>query len=136
MKYPDWQSRFWAEMDKQRSAPFIWGERDCVLFAAAMADAVSADGRYVARAREAFNWKNAREAASLLEAAGLQSLVETVLGSILPPPRLTMADIALVVDDLGRQSLAIHDGCGFIGPIDPGVQRIPFHNVKGGWPVT
>jgi hypothetical protein len=136
MRYPDWQSRFWAEMERQRTAPFVWGERDCVLFAATMADAVSADGRYVSRAREAFNWKNAREAVALLETTSLQSLVETVLGPMLPWPRLTMADIALVIDDAGRQSLATHDGCGFIGPIDPGVQRIPFRNVKGGWRVT
>lgn len=133
MRYQDWQARFWVEMQRQRAAPFVWGQRDCVLFAATMADAVSVDGRYVDRARAAFKWTNAIEAARLLADQSLQSLVETVLGPMQPWPRLSMADMALVIDDNGRQSLATHDGSGFYGPIDPGVQRIPSLNVRGGW---
>lgn len=136
MRYPDWQKRFWAEMTRQRTAPFVWGERDCILFAATVGDAVSMDGNYVGRARAAFQWSNAREAAALLETTGLRSLVETVMGPMLPWPRLTMADFVLVRDDEGRQSLAVHDGTIVVGPIDPGVQRIPFRNVQGGWHVT
>ena len=135
MRYVDWQARFWSEMERQRVAPFVWGQRDCILFAATLGDAVS-DQRYVERAREAFRWTNAREAAALLTETTLQPLVESVMGPMLPWARLGMADFALVVDDEGRQSLAVHDGCNIIGPVDPGVQRIPFHNVKGGWLVT
>lgn len=133
MRYEDWQARFWAEMDRQRTAPFVWGARDCILFAATVGDAVSMDGNYVQRAREAFNWKNAREAAALLATSDLQSLVATVMGPMQPWARLGMADFALVVDDNGRQSLAVHDGTYVFGPVDPGMQRIPFRNVKGGW---
>lgn len=135
MRYPDWQKRFWAEIERQRTAAFVWGERDCVLSAALVADSVS-DANYVQRARTAFNWKNAREAAALLGAADLQSLVETVMGPMLPWPRLDMADIVLVIDDKSRQSLASHDGAQIIGPADPGWQVIPFSYVQGGWHVT
>lgn len=132
MRYPDWQYRFWAEMERQQTARFVWGERDCVLFAATVADSVC-DSRYVDRARKAFHWSDGIEAAGLLADRSLQSLVETVLGPMQPWTRLTMGDIALVLDNQGHQSLAIHDGTNVIGPVDRGVQRIPFRNVKGGW---
>lgn len=135
MRYPDWQARFWLQMAHQRSQRFVWGERDCALFAATVADAVS-DAEYVARAKKAFAWTSAREAAALLVTVSLKSLVETVLGPMQPRARLGMADIALVVDNDGRESLAIHDGAIIIGPADFGVQQIPFGYVKGGWHVT
>lgn len=134
MRYADWQFRFWAEMERQQKARFVWGERDCVLFAATVADAIS-DSSYVARARAAFHWTDANEASGLTADRGLQSLVETVLGPMQPWTTLTMGDIALILDNEGRQSLAIHDGTTVVGPVTVGVQRIPFRNVKGGWRV-
>lgn len=135
MRYADWPKRFWAEIDRQRVAPFVWGERDCILFAATVGDAVS-DDRYVERTKAAFTWTNAREAAALLASTPLQSLIETVLGPMKPASRLGMADFALVLDDEGRQSIAVHDGCIVIGAVEVGVQRIPFNYVQGGWHVT
>lgn len=135
MRYTDWQKRFWAEVDRQREMPFVWGERDCVLSAAMLADAVS-DESYVSRAKASFSWRNAREAAELLQSADLLTRVESVLGPLRPWPSLNMADIALIVDDDGRQSLGSHDGVQIIGPVEIGMQPIPFRCVKGGWHVT
>lgn len=135
MRYPDWQKRFWAAMNEQRSSPFVWGANDCVLFAASMADAVS-DSDYVSRAKQAFAWTDARQAAALIGGGQLQPLVEVVLGPMLPWPRLYWGDIALVLDEKARHSLAVHDGSQFIGKTDVGVQPIPFEYVQGGWHVT
>jgi hypothetical protein len=135
MRYTDWQRRFWAEMDRQRTLPFVWGERDCILFAATMGDAIS-DAQYVRRAREAFAWSNVEEAASLLATTDLRTLIETVMGPMIPRTRLGMGDFALVLDDKQRQSLAVHDGCGVIGAVEVGVQPIPFRYIQGGWLVT
>jgi hypothetical protein len=135
MKYRDWQARFWAEMERQRVAPFVWGERDCVLFAARMADAVS-DACYAERAKTAFAWTNVKEAAALLNSATLKAMTENVLGTVIPRVKLKQGDIALVLDDKGRESLAIHDGVQVLGAVDPGVQVIPFRYVIGGWHVT
>lgn len=135
MRFPDWQKRFWFEIERQRVAPFVWGKRDCILYAATVGDAVS-DARYVERTLAAFRWTNAREAAALLASTSLQSLIETVLGPMQPTARLGMADFALVLDDDGRQSIAVHDGCIVIGAVEVGVQVIPSHYVQGGWHVT
>jgi hypothetical protein len=135
MRYADWQMRFWREMDRQRTMPFVWGERDCVLFAATMGDAIS-DAEYVRRARSAFAWTNVREAAALLATGVLRAHVETVMGAMLPRQKLGMGDFVLVLDDKGWQSLAVHDGSQFIGKTESGVQRIPFPYLQGGWAVT
>lgn len=135
MRYTDWQKRFWAEVDRQCKLPFVWGERDCVLSAAMLADAVS-DELYVERAKASFSWTDAREAAVILQSTELRTLVESVLGPMRPWQSLNMADIALIVDDDGRQSLGSHDGVQIIGPVEVGMQSIPFRCVKGGWHVT
>lgn len=122
-------------MDRQRALPFVWGTRDCVLFAATMGDAIS-DSGYVARTRETFAWSNAKEAAALIGNGELQSLVEVVMGPMVPWPKLCWGDFALVVDDKGRQSVAVHDGSQIIGAVEIGVQVIPFRYVQGGWHVT
>lgn len=134
MRYDDWQKRFWAAMEAQRNEPFVWGKRDCVLSAARMADAIS-DEKYVERAIAAFQWGSEREAVALVR-GGLQPLVETVMGPMMPWPQLSMGDIALIVDDEGRESLGSHDGAQIIGPNTIGVRAIPFRCVKGGWRVT
>lgn len=122
-------------MDAQRSSPFVWGANDCVLFAASMADAIS-DSGYVQRAKDAFAWTDAKQAAALIGGGQLKQLVEVVLGPLLPWPRLYWGDIALVLDEQERYSLAIHDGTQFVGKTENGVQSIPFHYVQGGWHVT
>lgn len=121
-------------MEAQRKEPFAWGKRDCVLSAARMADAIS-DGKHVERAIAAFRWSNEREAIALIK-EGLKPLVETVMGPMVPWPKLCMGDIALVVDDDGRESLGSHDGAQIIGPDSVGIRVIPFRCVKGGWHVT
>lgn len=135
MRYADWQPRFWHEMDRQRALPFVWGERDCILFAATVADAIS-DAQYVRRAREAFQWANVDEAARLLSSTDLRALIETVMGPMVPWVRLGMGDFALVLDDKQRQSIAVHDGSGIVGAVEVGLQPIPFRCVQGGWHVT
>lgn len=122
-------------MERQRTLPFLWGERDCVLYAATLADAIS-DGEYVKRARSAFAWTNVKQAAALLGDGTLQALVEVVMGPMVRWTRLNMGDIALVFDENNRQSLATHDGTQVIGAVDPGIQVIPFRYVQGGWHVT
>jgi hypothetical protein len=133
MRYEDWQNRFWTAMDESSRHPLVWGEQDCVLFGAKMADAIS-DGGYTERARTAFAWTNERDAVELIR-NGLQPLVESVLGEMQPWVRLSQGDLVLVVDDKQRESIAVHDGCQIIGKSATGVHPIPFRCVKGGWKV-
>lgn len=133
MRYEGWQCKFWEQMEASRTAKFEWGSHDCVLFAAKMADAIS-DSGYMKKANASFKWSDARAAIDLTR-DGLRPLVESVLGPMCSWTRLSQGDIALVVDDGGRESLAIHDGCCLIGPSDIGVKVIPFRYATGGWRV-
>lgn len=118
-----------------RGMRFVWGSHDCVLFAAKMADAIS-DARYVERAKQAFQWSNAREAAAIVGDADLRELVEVVMGPMLRWQSLSIGDMVLIKDDDGMQSLAIHDGVQIIGPDAVGYKNIPFSYAQGGWKVT
>lgn len=133
MRYDDWQTRFWNAMDEARSTAFEWGQHDCALFATKMADAIC-DSQYTQRAREAFNWQDARSAAEITR-DGMKDAVETVLGEMQPWTRMCQGDIVLILDDEGRESLSIHDGCQLIGPDEVGVKVIPFRCAQGGWKV-
>lgn len=134
MRYPDWQSRFWAALEESRTRSFVWGKNDCVLFAACMADAIS-DLKYAERAKQAFSWTNAREAAELLSGGSLVDLVETVLGPRHRWQSLSIGDIVAIIDDKGRESLTIHDGVQLIGPWEIGIRPIPVRYAVCGWRV-
>lgn len=133
MRPEGWQDRFWEAMDEAREADFEWGSHDCVLFAAKMARAIS-DRDYVADARAAFAWSSASEALELTR-GGLQALIESVLGPMGPWTRLSQGDLVLILDDEGRESLVVHDGCQFIGVAEHGVKPIPMRCAVGGWKV-
>jgi hypothetical protein len=90
----------------------------------------------MSRARAAFTWTNVEEAIRLQRETELRALTETVMGPLVPWQRLGMGDFGLVLDEKQRQSVAVHDGCGFVGAAQVGVQRIPFRYVQGGWHVT
>ncbi len=134
MRHEDWQARFWKAIDAASARQFEWGTHDCVLFAASVADAIS-DREYLRLARDAFAWNDARSAIALTKDDGLQFLVETVLGNAVRAVDISQGDIALIVDDEGKQSLAIHDGCSIVGIDAIGLKKIPFRYVKAGWKI-
>lgn len=133
MRPEDWQDRFWEAMDEAQETSFEWGVHDCVLFSCKMATAIG-DRNYVEDARAAFSWSSASEALELTR-EGLQALIESVLGPMEPWTRLGHGDLVLVLDDAGRESLVIHDGCQLIGVAQHGVRPIPMRCAKGGWKV-
>jgi hypothetical protein len=134
MRYPDWQTRFWSALEKHRPAAFAFGRHDCVLFAATMADAIS-DADYVGRARDAFSWTDAREAALIIKGKNLAMLVQTVMGSSMRWQYMSMGDMVLIEDDVGEQSLCVHDGCQLLGPDKTGFKIIPMRYAVCGWRV-
>lgn len=135
MRYLDWQSRFWKSLEEKRNIEFEYGTHDCVLFATSMADAIS-DAGYAARAREAFSWKNPRDALRLTDGKQLRELIEAVMGPIERWQYMSMGDMVLINDEEQRQSLCIHDGCQLIGPDQVGFKAIPMRYAIGGWRVT
>lgn len=141
MRYVDWQKRFWAALEGQRSLPFKYGSCDCILFAATVADAISADGNYVLRAREAFNWNNRETAYSLLATDNLQALIESVLGAMQPWPRLVAGDLVLCTaqtaePDEPPQILCVHDGTSPIAKAHRKLVTVAWSHAIGGWRIA
>jgi hypothetical protein len=134
MRKTDWQTCFWSEIKRQNEQPFQYAARDCVLSAARVADAITVDGRYESRAKEAFAWSDEREAIRLMK-FGLEPLIASVLGRMRPWTTLNMGDLVLIEDDKGRECLAVHDGVGIVSPDSVGWRSIPFRCVRGGWHV-
>jgi len=133
MKVEGWQDRFWVAVDEARQTPFEWGVNDCVLFAAKVATSIS-DRDYVSDARMAFQWSSAADAATLIQ-NGLRGPVESVLGPMQPWTTLSQGDLVLILDDEGRECLAVHDGCQLIGKHQLGIRPIPMRCALGGWRV-
>lgn len=138
MRRDDWQQNFWKQMEIHRHLPFVWGVRDCVMFAADMADAVTVDGDYADRARAAFEWSDARDAVRLVGANGLRAMIESVLGPSVRWTECGHGDLILVIDERDRECLTVHDGTQLVGPKDDGdsgVQAVPFRYARCGWRV-
>lgn len=137
MRHEDWQRRFWSAIEEQRRLAFQYGQCDCVLFGASMADAISIDGDYVKRARAAFQWTSAEDADVLLRDGELRTLIESVLGPMQPWVRLRAGDLVLCVsgDDDG-QMLCVHDGTSPIGKTDKNLVTLKWASALGGWTVT
>ena len=136
MRHEDWQNRFWNEMKACDGVSFEYGSHDCILFAAKLADAISVDGRYVDRAKMAFQWDDTRTAASLLQEHRLQELIETVLGSMRRWQELQHGDLVLMLHDNGRgmeQTLGVHDGVQVMVPAARGLTPLWWNEALGGW---
>lgn len=135
MRHTDWQSRFWSHIELQRILPFEFGSCDCILFGASTADAISVDGNYVSRARNAFSWASRQEADRLLSASNLRTMIETVLGPMQPWVRLGMGDLLLCAHDGlgGSHMLCVHDGTSPIGKAPRGLVALPWSAAFGGW---
>lgn len=135
MRHEDWRARMWAEIERQRGLPFEYGSADCVLFGAAVADAISVGGNYAERARAAFAWSDARTAAGLLSESTLREMVEAVLGPIQPWQRLGAGDLVLCVVD-GRELVAVSDGTTPIAKGDRRLDHLRWSDAIGGWRIT
>lgn len=131
MRKPNWQAAFWSALEAHRQQPFAYGVRDCILFGSSMADAITIEADYTARAKRAFAWKNKREALRLLKDRALQSMIEDVLGPMQKWSQLQMGDLVLCTQD--GQILAVHDGTRPIAPGDRTLVPLRWADALGGW---
>lgn len=114
-RLPDWRARFASEMDRQRSASFVWGNRDCALgLAGGAVKALTGEdltldwrGRY----------RSERGALRVLKSAGFPSLGDA-LAAHLPevhPDHADIGDLALVAADGPlKAAIGVFDAGGLI----------------------
>lgn len=127
------QKAFWSEIESARTRRFEWGSFDCCTFAIRCAIAFTGDTSIETRVRELLGeWKDAREA---LQAHGgdLRGAVSKILGEPVPWTRLTLGSIALIVDDEGRDVVAVHDGVQLLVPVAIGLRPVSPARAVCGW---
>ena len=131
MRLYDWQLRF-SEFVKSRAAePFAWGRNDCCLFAA---DAVIAmtGSDHAAGLR---GYVTAMEAHRLIEErGGLKELVGSSLGAPIPPSFASVGDVVLVENE-GRELLAICNGTAALAPGKTGIVVLGMNAAVAAWRV-
>jgi hypothetical protein len=134
-RVPDWQLRFWEVVTSARSKPFEWGIHDCVTFAMSCVVAVTADAAIPAMVKDAFGeWTDAQSAIGA-HRGDLSGAVTSLLGEPVRWVLLQIGDVALVIDDDGRELVAVHDGAQLICPDSVGLRTIPWRCALHGWPI-
>jgi hypothetical protein len=131
MRLADWQLRL-AEFVKARAPmPFVWGENDCCLFVADAIEAMTgADPAAPVR-----GYDSALGAHRLIEGAGgLRELVSQLLGEPVSPLMAGVGD-AVLLDNEGRELLAICNGTSAIGPSESGLAVLSMEAARVAWKV-
>jgi len=129
-----WQDRFWAVIAEAREQPFAWGTHDCVTFAAKCVAAVTGEDTLGKVTGRFGTWSDAR-AAVRAYGSDLGAAVDEFLGPRVPWTQISIADIAIALDDHGKQLLVVHDGVQLICPDHVGLRSIPFRCALGGWKI-
>lgn len=132
MRQENWQTMFWSVIEDSLTKPFMWGSHDCVTFAMACADAILTEKVSDGVFKEFGEWASEQDASQAI-GTDLDTCAQRVLGDPVPWQLLGQGDVALAVDDAGREFICVHDGCQFISPAASGLQRVPFLHVKHGW---
>lgn len=134
MRVENWQQRFWDALRDAHGRKFQWGEHDCVLFAARMVDTITGS-ELVRRIQTLHPYQDAKSAAEHIKSAGgLRAIVTSYLGEPVPPAHLSTGDVVLF-DQLGHETLGIHDGVNVIGPGLSKLERVSHAAVVCGWKV-
>lgn len=129
-----WQTRFWTAMREAQTRPFVWGTRDCVMFATSMIDVVLGTD-YYAQAKIRYPYSTEAEAAALMtQHGGITGLVASFLGEPTNWGRLGIGDIVLASTPEVGDVLCIHDGTNILAPGKlGGFERVPFRYAMHGW---
>lgn len=131
MRLPDWQLRLAAFYKERASMPFEWGRNDCCMFAA---DAVAAMTGWDFAA-EVEGYTTALQAERVLKArGGLRAVASDALGDPIPPLMATVGDVVLMENE-GRELLAICNGTNAIGPGAEGVAVLDMAAALAAWRV-
>lgn len=127
---------FWQVVQEAHRRRFSWGEHDCVTFAMRCAVAISGDKTLESRVRVAFGtWGDALEATRAIGQDGLTPAISSVLGAAVPWWQLRLGDLALVLDDEGREVVTVHDGVKLVAPDAIGLRSVPVERALHGWRV-
>lgn len=130
-RFPDWPELLAAFVESRRAAPFVWGENDCVMFAADCALAITGnDPAIVYRG----SYSTAAGAARIIKKVGdLAALVDEQFDQI-PVAHAGRGDWVLVHND-GRPSVCVVLGAVAAGAGEHGLSFVPMTEATMAWMV-
>jgi hypothetical protein len=132
-RFGNWPSRLFDFVAERWEAPFVWGENDCVLFAA---DAVLAITGGDLAAQHRGTYDSALGAARLLkELGGIESLPVAAGLEEVPPLMAQRGDVVLVDQEERGPTLAVVVGEFVAGPGPNGVAYLPASSAVRAWRV-
>lgn len=127
----DWPQRLAAFIEARRARAFSWGEQDCALFAADWACALGHDDPAVSLRGQ---YASARDAAQLVHRLGGLGRLVSDCGFIewQHPSMAQRGDVALL-DNAGRELLAIVNGAQAVAPAEHGLVWLPMGQALRAW---
>lgn len=112
--------------------PFEWGKNDCCLFAADAVHAMTGQD-FGAEARGTYS--DARRAGLLMKRrGGLRWIASVALGDPMSPLMAGVGDV-LLMENEGRELLAICNGVNAIGPGEQGMAVLGMESAVAAWRV-
>mgnify|MGYP000013990542 CR=1 FL=1 len=129
----DWPERLHALLAARKDQPFAWGTHDCCTFAA---DAVHALTGLDPLGTLRGSYSTAAQAAHRLATlGGLQAVVTDRLGPPVRPVFAAVGDV-LLIDNAGRELLAICNGACAVAPGPQGLMTIAAPAIVAAWRVA
>lgn len=131
MRRYDWQIEFSSFVRERARRPFEWGSNDCCLFAADAVQAMTG----VDHAAALRGYTSAREAARVVAAnGGLRKIASEALGAEISPLLAGVGDLVLV-ENAGRELLAICNGGTALAPGEEGTVVVSMESARAAWRV-
>jgi hypothetical protein len=129
-RLPDWQLRMAALVEDRLHAPFVWGARDCCLWAADVVHAVTGVD-FGAPYRGTYSTQ--AEAAAIFRAVrGWPRLCSALLGPAIAPAMAQPGDVGLV-DSADGPALAAHVGGAWMSQGPEGLLQVDPQYVVQAW---
>lgn len=127
MRLPNWPRLLDEYVDAARLQPFGWGALDCCTFAAGAVRVIT--GRVVPLPA----WSGRRAAVDVLRRlGGLRAAADRHLGDMQPAPAARRGDV-LLLQQQGRDLLAVCLGHAWAAPARYGLAFGPAHEALGAW---
>jgi hypothetical protein len=130
-----WDRHLLDAVEAARERQFVWGEHDCVTFAAACVTAITGADPLANLPR----WSNATTARRAVEAVGgLDAALTERFGAAVPPAYAQRGDLGLMYADrspVTGATLAVCLGEWWVAPADTGLGRVRLDAIEAAWRV-
>lgn len=114
---------------------FAWGQHDCCVFAARVADAMT-DGDYVRRLLRQFDYNSQADIDALFSAnGGLRGLMTDFMGEPVGWMQSAQGDVVLMLDAEDKEVLGVCEGSAVICATAKGVIPLPMSRAVCAWKI-